>query len=100
MEDRDPAKPDKTPSYLEFICPTCKRRVRVLQGDAPKLPRFFPFCSARCKWIDLGAWLDAEYRIPSKPDEESEDSAPPSPEGPEERPKTAEGRQKAGGGRP
>lgn len=23
----------------------------------------FPFCSERCKLIDLGAWLDEEYRI-------------------------------------
>jgi endogenous inhibitor of DNA gyrase (YacG/DUF329 family) len=34
----------------------------------------FPFCSERCKLIDLGAWLDAEYRIPARPDEESEDA--------------------------
>ena len=34
--------------------------------------KFFPFCSERCKLIDLGAWFDAEYRIPSRPDEESE----------------------------
>jgi endogenous inhibitor of DNA gyrase (YacG/DUF329 family) len=76
MEDRDQAQPGKPQSYLQFTCPTCKRRVRVLQEGPSKLPRFFPFCSARCKWIDLGAWLDAHYRIPSKPDEESEDSAP------------------------
>ncbi len=91
MEDRDQAKPNKPRSYLEFTCPTCKRRVRLLREDPSKLPRFFPFCSARCKWIDLGAWLDAEYRIPSKPDEESEDSAHPSPEGMEERPKAEDG---------
>ena len=24
----------------------------------------FPFCSARCKTIDLGKWLNGEYRIP------------------------------------
>jgi len=58
--------------YLQFTCPTCKRRVRILRADPAKLPRFFPFCSERCKLIDLGAWLDADYRIPSKPDEESE----------------------------
>lgn len=76
MEDQDQASPDTSRPYLEFTCPACKRRVRVLQEDPLKLPRFFPFCSARCKWIDLGAWLDADYRIPSKPEEESEDSAP------------------------
>jgi endogenous inhibitor of DNA gyrase (YacG/DUF329 family) len=76
MEDRDQAQPGNPRSDLQFTCPTCKRRVRVLQEDPSKLPRFFPFCSARCKWIDLGAWLDAEYRIPSKPEEGSEDSVP------------------------
>lgn len=40
--------------------------------DSMTLPRFFPFCSERCKMIDLGAWLDAEYRISSKPDDESD----------------------------
>lgn len=29
---------------------------------------FFPFCSQRCKLIDLGAWLDAEYKMNSGPD--------------------------------
>jgi len=72
MEDRDQTAPDEFPRHLEFTCPTCKRRVRVLQEHPSKLPRFFPFCSERCKLIDLGAWLDAGYRIASKPDEESD----------------------------
>jgi endogenous inhibitor of DNA gyrase (YacG/DUF329 family) len=113
MEDHDQANPEGSPTrndtlggpdkprpHLEFTCPTCKRRVRVSQKGRSKLPRFFPFCSARCKWIDLGAWLDADYRILSKPDEESEDSARPGPEGTEEKPKTEDGGRKGGGGRP
>ena len=24
----------------------------------------FPFCSDRCRWVDLGHWLDEDYRIP------------------------------------
>jgi len=24
---------------------------------------YFPFCSKRCKMIDLGMWLDEEHRI-------------------------------------
>ena len=28
---------------------------------------FFPFCSQRCKLIDLGIWLNAEYKIISEP---------------------------------
>jgi len=58
-----------------FVCPTCKRPIKVAE-DAAGLPQFFPFCSERCRLIDLGAWLDAEYRIPARPDEESEESRP------------------------
>lgn len=40
-------------------CPRCR---------APSPPReenvVWPFCSERCKWIDLGAWIDEEYRMP------------------------------------
>jgi hypothetical protein len=32
-------------------------------GDNP----FRPFCSQRCKLIDLGAWLGQDYRIPAQP---------------------------------
>ncbi|GIU82081.1 MAG: hypothetical protein KatS3mg006_1145 [Pyrinomonadaceae bacterium] len=27
---------------------------------------FRPFCSERCKLIDLGAWADEQYRIPGE----------------------------------
>jgi endogenous inhibitor of DNA gyrase (YacG/DUF329 family) len=40
-------------------CPTCSK---VLQGQPAELP-FKPFCSERCRSIDLGNWLDASYRI-------------------------------------
>jgi endogenous inhibitor of DNA gyrase (YacG/DUF329 family) len=62
----------KPQQFLQFTCPVCKRRVRVVRDDPSKLPTFYPFCCERCKLIDLGAWLDADYRIPSKPDEESD----------------------------
>tara|TARA_Y100000588_G_scaffold345049_1_gene391927 strand:+ start:188 stop:337 length:150 start_codon:yes stop_codon:yes gene_type:complete len=26
---------------------------------------FKPFCSAKCKLIDLGSWLGGDYRLPS-----------------------------------
>lgn len=38
-------------------CPTCKTPVSL--GV-----EFFPFCSGRCRLIDLGRWADEEYRIP------------------------------------
>jgi endogenous inhibitor of DNA gyrase (YacG/DUF329 family) len=34
----------------------------------------FPFCSRRCKTIDLGRWLDEQYRIDA---EEEQEASPP-----------------------
>ncbi len=31
-----------------------------------------PFCSERCKLIDLGKWVSGEYKIVGKTDEEDE----------------------------
>jgi uncharacterized protein len=41
-------------------CPICKQTVAF---GAP----FMPFCSERCKLIDLGKWADEEYRVPAEP---------------------------------
>ena len=46
-----------------YACPTCQREMRA-QGD--ELPAYFPFCSERCKLIDLGKWLNGSYHIPGK----------------------------------
>jgi uncharacterized protein len=43
-------------------CPTCKQSV------APDA-KSFPFCSERCRLVDLGNWLDGRYRIASQNDE-------------------------------
>ena len=42
-------------------CPICGKDVKFYEKE--KLPPNFPFCSQRCKLIDLGKWLDEEYRI-------------------------------------
>jgi endogenous inhibitor of DNA gyrase (YacG/DUF329 family) len=42
-------------------CPTCNKRIEW--DDNP----FRPFCSERCKLIDLGRWVSEEYRVPGKP---------------------------------
>jgi uncharacterized protein len=39
-------------------CPTCRREI-----DWSSSP-FRPFCSERCKTIDLGAWLSEKRAIP------------------------------------
>jgi endogenous inhibitor of DNA gyrase (YacG/DUF329 family) len=41
-----------------FKCPTCSKG-----GAWPA--RFAPFCSERCKLIDLGKWLNQEHVIPT-----------------------------------
>ena len=36
----------------------------------------FPFCSDRCKRVDLGKWLGEEYRIPAKAPQEDDGEVP------------------------
>lgn len=43
-------------------CPTC--RGVSLKADN----KVFPFCSVRCQLLDLGRWLDEEYRVPDQVD--------------------------------
>ena len=43
---------------LSLRCPTC--RAIVLRSD-----EHFPFCSDRCRLIDLGKWASGGYRISS-----------------------------------
>ncbi|MEZ5558813.1 MAG: DNA gyrase inhibitor YacG [Pseudomonadales bacterium] len=40
------------------ICPTCRARVKWTPGNEHR-----PFCSERCKLIDLGAWAGEQHRI-------------------------------------
>lgn len=43
-----------------FECPTCRKTFDVTRKeDAPNRP----FCSHRCKMVDLGRWLDGTYTI-------------------------------------
>jgi endogenous inhibitor of DNA gyrase (YacG/DUF329 family) len=50
-------------------CPICKRPV---PWSAEQL--FKPFCSERCKLIDLGEWAMEEKRIPGEPLRRDNDS--------------------------
>ena len=43
-------------------CPTCKRPVQWSQESV-----YRPFCSDRCRLIDLGAWFGEQHRIPGEP---------------------------------
>lgn len=48
---------------MKHKCPVCKKPLLKSAAEQSGREEFFPFCSKRCKLIDLGAWLDAEYRI-------------------------------------
>lgn len=50
-------------------CPRCGRDVQ------PDNSPFRPFCSERCKLIDLGRWVSGAYRIPE--DETQEEQSVP-----------------------
>jgi hypothetical protein len=45
------------------LCVYCRRH--------PVDPRTRPFCSERCRLLDLGAWMDGRYRVAqAAPDDE------------------------------
>lgn len=45
-------------------CPHCGE-----PANAGATNTWRPFCSRRCKMIDLGDWLTEEHRIPDKPED-------------------------------
>ena len=54
-----------------FPCPRC--------GEASlwENNEFRPFCSERCKMIDLGAWANDEYKLPTQDAPQAENSGSP-----------------------
>jgi endogenous inhibitor of DNA gyrase (YacG/DUF329 family) len=45
---------------MRIDCPICKQVIEAAPDDFG--PR--PFCSTRCKMVDLGNWLNETYRVP------------------------------------
>jgi endogenous inhibitor of DNA gyrase (YacG/DUF329 family) len=45
------------------VCTICRKPLRFSSEEEAR--RIRPFCSARCKLIDLGAWAGEEYRVPT-----------------------------------
>jgi len=56
---------------MEVECPRCRKRAPDDAGNP-----FRPFCSQRCRLLDLGAWIDEDYRVPGAPEAESEETPP------------------------
>lgn len=58
---------------VQLRCPICKKPVASTGEE-------FPFCSARCRTIDLGRWASGQYVVPASPSEQEEDELPELPE--------------------
>jgi endogenous inhibitor of DNA gyrase (YacG/DUF329 family) len=52
-------------------CPICEQPARPRAEN-----KAAPFCSARCRQIDLGKWLSEEYRVPAGESADGPDDAP------------------------
>ena len=55
-------------------CPICNKPVEA--PSAAACDSCSPFCSHRCKLIDLGRWLDGKYQIPVAPDDQDDADHP------------------------
>lgn len=58
-------------------CPTCGKKVPWSEASSWR-----PFCSERCRLIDLGAWADGSHAIPGEsaelpPDQHSDENGTP-----------------------
>ncbi|HET7756506.1 MAG TPA: DNA gyrase inhibitor YacG [Steroidobacteraceae bacterium] len=65
-------------SSIRVRCPTCRRE---LEWDTAP---FRPFCSERCRLIDLGAWLTEQRVIPGDTDSGAETDPTPTDEPPQQ----------------
>ncbi|GHC80483.1 DNA gyrase inhibitor YacG [Limoniibacter endophyticus] len=65
MSDQDKITPLRAP----IPCPECGK---------PSQRATFPFCSPRCKAVDLNRWLTGAYIIPVRDDEDEDGASSPS----------------------
>jgi uncharacterized protein len=45
----------------------CRQCGKILRYSKVSDLPYFPFCSERCKLLDLGGWLGEKHRIPGEP---------------------------------
>lgn len=58
------------PAPRTVRCPTCGALVEWTAAS-----RWRPFCSERCRTVDLGAWASERYRVPAAERDDDEDAA-------------------------
>lgn len=54
---------DDTGPQRSYTCATCARSVAYVGAPPPN----FPFCSPRCRMVDLGRWLRGQIGVPYEP---------------------------------
>ncbi|HYI81990.1 MAG TPA: DNA gyrase inhibitor YacG [Acetobacteraceae bacterium] len=55
----------RRPAALPRPCPVCGK---------PAAPTLRPFCSERCRQVDLGRWLAGDYAVPGEPESDTGDA--------------------------
>ena len=61
----------------KVLCPICDAAMPGNWQDYPD----YPFCSRRCRIIDLGRWLGEEYRVPDQSPSDDRSTPPEGPSG-------------------
>ena len=56
----------------KLLCPLCKKEVKSTDPD-------YPFCSERCRTIDLGNWASGKYVISSPVKDNADEFEPDLP---------------------
>jgi uncharacterized protein len=52
---------------MMIVCPICKNKTTWEENP------WRPFCSERCKLVDLGKWVSEDYRIEGKEEDEEDE---------------------------
>lgn len=65
MTVKDRSMPPRT-------CPICGSSMPGNWQDYPD----YPFCSKRCRLVDLGRWLNEDYRVPEPQSDDDRSTAP------------------------
>lgn len=59
---------------MQWRCPICKK------PTDSEVDKDFPFCSERCRLIDMGNWASEKYKVSQPSAEEGESENPRAPE--------------------
>jgi endogenous inhibitor of DNA gyrase (YacG/DUF329 family) len=62
-------------------CPICSKSFKI---DKMADLKSFPFCSERCRTIDLACWSDGQYAIPGRPAKPAPENGEPTSITPDE----------------